>query len=125
MKENYLNQTPHNIQEIIKLSRDKSNYKNRIKAIEEFGKYKCRQSIDKLWRLMISDKVHSVQRLAFRQLKLFDEDVKLPRKKKGHLIKDIDKKLIKVHASFKNDTNVKFHHVVPFPTAILSENLYS
>lgn len=104
MKENYTELTPSNIQEIIKLSRDKSNYKNRIKAIEEFGKYKCRQSIDKLCKLMISDKVYSVQRLAFEKLQNFSEDVKLPRKRKGHLIKDINKKLIKVHASFKNDT---------------------
>jgi len=116
MKENYVEETPQNIQEIIILSRDKSNYKNRIKAIEEFGKYKCRQSIDKLWRLMISDKVYSVQRLAFQKLQNFGEEVKLPRKRKGHLIKDINKKLIKVHASFKNDTYTLMDFKIAFKT---------
>lgn len=98
---NYIEETPQNIQEIIKLSKDKSNYKNRIKSIEQLGKYKCQQSIDKLWRLMISDKVYSVQRFAFEKLQNFGENVKLPRKRKGHLIKDINNKLIKVHVLLK------------------------
>ncbi|WP_216658188.1 hypothetical protein [Arcobacter acticola] len=113
---NYIEETPQNIQEIIKLSRDKSNYKNRIKSIEQLGKYKCQQSIDKLWRLMISDKVYSVQRFAFEKLQNFGENVKLPRKRKGHLIKDINNKLIKVHASFKNDTYTLMDFKIAFKT---------
>jgi len=93
-----------------------SNYKNRIKSIENFGKYKCQQSIDKLWRLMISDRVYSVQRLAFQKLENFGEDVKLPKKRKGHLIKDINNKLIKVHASFKNDTYTLMDFKIAFKT---------
>ncbi len=103
MSKTYTEATPANIEELIKLSNDKLNYKNRLKAIEGFGKWKCRQSIDKLWRLMISDKVYSVQRNSFLKLQLFGEKVKLPKKKKGHLVKDINKKLLKIYASFKSD----------------------
>lgn len=104
MNKNFTEETPSNIDDIIKLSRDKSNYKNRLLAVEKFGKYKCRQSIDKLWRLMISDKVFCVQEQAFRKLQNLGEDVKLPKKRKGHLIKDINSKLLKVHISLKSDS---------------------
>ena len=83
MNKNFTEETPSNIDDIIKLSRDKSNYKNRLLAVEKFGKYKCRQSIDKLWRLMISDKVFCVQEQAFRKLQNLGEDVKLPKKRNG------------------------------------------
>lgn len=110
---------PHNIDELIQLSRDKTNYKNRLKAVDGLGKWKCRQSIDKLWRLMISDKVYSVQRQAFLKLQQFGEKVRLPKKKKGHLVKDINKKLITVHKKFNssnytiNDFKKKFQEIYP------------
>lgn len=103
MKQEYTESTPSNINESIKLSNDKTNFKNRLKAVEELGKWKCQQSIDKLWRLMISDKVYSVQRNSFLKLQLFGEKVKLPKKKKGHLIKDINRKLLNIYASFHSD----------------------
>lgn len=53
----------------------------------QLKKFKCRQSIDILWRLMINDKVYAVQHDAFLALQAFGEDVKLPRKKKGILLK--------------------------------------
>jgi hypothetical protein len=97
----------------------KVSYKNRLKAVEEFGKWKCRQSIDKLWRLMISDKVYLVQNQAFLKLQQFGENVKLPKKKKGHLIKDINDKLINIHKKFNtgnytiNDFKKKFQEIYP------------
>lgn len=87
------NRTPENIEIFKKRAADRTSYKNRLGAVEELGKFKCQQSKDILWRLMISDKVHAVQHLAFLKLQAFGEDVKLPRKSKGHLIKDINKKL--------------------------------
>jgi hypothetical protein len=119
MMQKYSNSTPPNIDDLLKLSRDKTNYKNRLKAVEELGKWKCRQSIDKLWRLMISDKVYSVQRNAFLKLQLFGEKVKLPKKKKGHLVKDINKKLLKIYNTFQaeeytlTDFKLKFKQEYP------------
>lgn len=114
MNKNFIEKTPSDIDDIIKLSRDKSNYKNRLLSVERFGKYKCRQSIDKLWRLMISDKVFCVQEQAFRKLQNFGENVKLPKKRKGHLIKDINSKLLKVHTSLKSDTYTLTDYKVAF-----------
>lgn len=88
--------TPENIEALKKQAADKTSYKNRLAAVEELGNFQCQQSKDILWRLMINDKVDAVQHRAFLKLQAFGEDVKLPRKKKGHLVKDINKKLAKV-----------------------------
>lgn len=85
--------TPDNIEALKKQAADKSSHKIRLAAVDELGKYKCRQSIDILWRLMMQDKVYAVQEQSFRKLQAFGETVKLPRKQKGHLIKDVNKKL--------------------------------
>ncbi|WP_394753321.1 HEAT repeat domain-containing protein [Crenothrix sp.] len=87
------NHTPENIETLKKQASDRTNYKNRLNAVEGLGNFKCQQSTDILWRLMIHDKVHAVQKLAFLKLQAFGENVKLPRKPKGHLVKDINKKL--------------------------------
>ena len=63
---------------------------------------------------MISDKVFCVQEQAFRKLQDFGENVKLPKKRKGHLIKDINSKLLKVHTSLKSDTYTLTDYKVAF-----------
>ena len=97
-------QTPENIEELKKLAATKTSYQTRLTAIQQLRKYKCRQSIDILWRLMMQDKVYVVQEEAFRALQRFGEDVKLPRKNKGHLVKDINKRLERVKNSFKGES---------------------
>ncbi len=104
MNNKFENAIPENIEALKKQANDKTSYQNRLNAVDELGKYKCLQSKDILWRLMINDKVHSVQHRAFIKLQAFGEDVKLPRNKKGHLIKDINKILLKV----KNKLNPNF-----------------
>ena len=111
-------QIPPNIDELVIKARDKSNYNNRLIVVEELGKFKCRQSIDVLWRLMMNDKVYIVQEQAFRKLQAFGEDVKLPRKKKGLVVKDINKKLMKVRNSLKSgftasEFNAKLQELYP------------
>ncbi|EPS3610731.1 HEAT repeat domain-containing protein, partial [Vibrio cholerae] len=100
---NFKVEIPDNIDELKKSAADKTSYKHRLQAVESLGEYKCQQSKDILWRLMINDKVYAVQEAAFRKLQAFGEDVKLPKKKKGHLIKDINKKLGKVRDSLGGD----------------------
>lgn len=111
-------EVPTNVDELKVLASDRTSYKNRKIAIESLGKYKCQQSKDILWRLMISDKVHSVQYAAFIKLQAFGEDVKAPKKKKGHLVKDINKKLGKVKNSLQEnfsseEFNEKFKTMYP------------
>lgn len=112
------NKTPDNIEVLKKQAADKTSYKNRLEAVDELGKFKCQQSKDILWRLMINDKVYAVQHRAFLKLQAFGEQVKLPRKKKGHLVKDINKKLGRVErempASFTpEEFNEKFKALYP------------
>ncbi len=90
------NVTPENIEALKKQASDKTSYKNRLTAVESLGNFKCQQSKDILWRLMNNDKVYAVQELSFRKLQAFGENVKLPKKQKGNLVKDIEKKLGKV-----------------------------
>lgn len=97
------NETPENIEELKKLASQKTSYKSRLDAVYKLREYKCRQSIDILWRLMMQDKVYAVQEEAFRALQKFGEAVKLPRKKKGHLVKDINKRIEKTRNSFKQE----------------------
>ena len=108
---------PENIEALKRQASDKTSYKSRLEAAEELGKFKC-QSKDILWRLMINDKVYAVQELSFRKLQAFGEDVKLPRKKKGQLVKDINKKLGKVLGSMggeylEAEFNQKFKELYP------------
>jgi hypothetical protein len=89
-------ETAPNIDELKRMAATKSDANLRLQAVEELGKWKSRQSIDILWRLMINDLVYEVQHASFLRLQAFGEDVKLPRKAKGNLIKQIDKKVEKV-----------------------------
>lgn len=109
---------PPNIDELKVLANDKSSYKNRKIAIESLGKYKCQQSKDILWHLMINDKIHPVQNAAFIKLQAFGEDVKLPSKKKGKTVKDIDQKIGRVRNSLQGEFspeefNEKFQVMYP------------
>ena len=90
-----------NIDDLKKMAATKSDANLRLQAVEELGKWKSQQSIDILWRLMMNDLVYEVQNAAFLRLQSFGEQVKLPRKAKGNLIKQIDKKIEKVLKSIE------------------------
>jgi len=112
------NKTPENLEALKRKAADKTSYKVRLEAVEELGNFKCRQSIDILWGLMINDKVHGVQHRAFMKLQAFGEKVKLPRKPKGHLIKNVNKQLEKVLAAIggtysSEEFNRKFQELYP------------
>lgn len=106
-KVQWTEQTPENIDELKKKAGNKNNYHDRLNAINSLKKFKCRQSIDILWRLMMNDLVYTVKEEAFRALQAFGEKVTLPRKKKGHLIKDINKKVIAVGNTFNGDFEIE------------------
>lgn len=99
-------ETPKNIDNLKKMAATKSDAILRLKAVEELGKWKCPQSIDILWRLMLHDLVYEVQNASFLRLQSFGLQVKLPKKTKGNLIKQIDKKIEKVLKSI--DGQVSF-----------------
>ena len=102
----FIETTPENIEELKKQAKNKTDYKIRLQTVEILGKHKCRQSIDVLWHLMMNDKIHSVQHAAFLKLQAFGENVKLPRKKKGKPVKDINKKIKKIRNTFGADFSI-------------------
>ncbi|MCZ2258317.1 HEAT repeat domain-containing protein [Sporosarcina sp. G11-34] len=85
------NELPPNYEELKKSANRNSNWKERLEAIEELGQWKHKRTIDVLTHRMINDTVYKVQEAAFNKLEQFGEDVELPPRKKGDLIKDATK----------------------------------
>lgn len=76
-----------------------SSWRERLEAVEELGKWKHKQIIDLLTHRMNNDAVYPVQEAAFRKLKQFGEDIQLPPRKKGDLIKGVTKILVRIKKS--------------------------
>lgn len=90
---------PANYEELKKSANRKSNWRERLDAIEELGQSKNKQVIDILTHIMNSDSVYKVQEAAYRQLKRLGEDVQLPPRKKGELVKGLTKILVRIKKS--------------------------
>lgn len=90
---------PENYEELKKQANRTSNWRERLEAVEELGHWKNQQIIDILMRLMNNDAVYKVQEAAFRKLEQFGEDVELPPRKKGDLVKDVTKILLRIKKS--------------------------
>lgn len=93
------NELPPNYEEVKKSINRTSNWRERLDAVEELGQWKNKQTIDLLKRVMIGDAVYQVQEAAFRKLKDFGEDVQMPPRKKGDLIKGATKILVRIKKS--------------------------
>ena len=98
-KTNEKSALPENYEELKKQANRTSNWKDRMDAVEELGHWKNKQVIDILMRLMNHDPVNKVQEAAYRKLKKLGEDVVLPPKKKGDLVKDVSKILLRIKKS--------------------------
>lgn len=90
---------PENYAELKKQANRTSSWRDRLDAVEELGHWKNQQIIDILTRLMNNDSVYKVQETAFRQLKKMVADVELPARKKGDLVKDLTKILVRIKKS--------------------------
>jgi hypothetical protein len=90
---------PANYEELKKAANRTSNWRVRLDAVEELGQWKNNQTTDVLIHRMVNDTVYKVQEAAFRNLKEFGEDVQLPSRKKGELIKGATKILLRVKKS--------------------------
>ena len=93
------NELPPNYEELKRSVNRASNWRERLEAIEELGQWKHNRVIDVLSHRMINDPVYKVQEAAYRNLQKLGEDVELPPKKKGELIKDATKVLFRIKKS--------------------------
>ena len=90
---------PENYEELKKQATRTSSWRDRLDAIEELGKWKDKKVIDLLTRTMNNDDVFKVQEAAFRRLNKLGEDVQLPPRKKGELVKGVTKILLRIKKS--------------------------
>jgi len=93
------NELPANYEQLKAAANRTSNWKERLDAVEELGQWKHKQVIDVLTHRLHHDAVHKVQEAAFHKLKQFGEDVQLPPKKKGEIIKGTAKILVRIKKS--------------------------
>jgi hypothetical protein len=90
---------PSNYEELKKSANRLSNWRERLDAVEELGQWKDKQTINLLTHRMKSDTVYKVQEAAFHKLKELGEDVQIPPRKKGDLIKGAPKILLRIKKS--------------------------
>ncbi|WP_438448048.1 HEAT repeat domain-containing protein [Gorillibacterium sp. sgz5001074] len=76
-----------------------SSWRERLRAVEELGKWKTEQTISVLQHRLEQDPVYQVQEAAYRKLKGLGVEAKLPPRKKGELIKGAGKVMVRVRKS--------------------------
>ncbi|TWT25095.1 HEAT repeat domain-containing protein [Planomicrobium sp. CPCC 101110] len=101
--QNKKNNLPPNYEELKKAANRTANWKERLAAVEELGKWKSEQTIDLLTHRMEHDPVYQVQEAAYDALKNFGENVHLPERKTRELIKDTSKVLLRIKKSLPAD----------------------
>jgi hypothetical protein len=97
--DNVKGELPPNYEELKKSANRTANWRERLKAVEELGQWKNKQTIDILQRIVENDAVYKVQEAAFLQLQKFGEDIPTPIRKKGDLIKGVTKILLRIKKS--------------------------
>lgn len=92
------NELPENYDEL-KAAANRSNWRERLDAVEELGQSSHPKIIDVLTHRLNNDSVYTVQEAAYRKLKALGEDVQLPAQKKGDPIKGTAKILVRIKKS--------------------------
>ena len=94
---------PANFDELKRSINRTANWRERLDAIEELGKWNARETIELLEHSMMGDAVYKVQEAAFRQLQALGEAVTMPERRKGDAVKDTKKILVRIKKSLPKD----------------------
>ncbi|CQR52750.1 HEAT repeat domain-containing protein [Paenibacillus sonchi] len=97
------NGLPENYEELKKAAGRSADWRARLEAVEELGRFNHKQIIDILNRLMVSDPVYTVQEAAYEKLKAFGEEVTVPSKNKAELFRGISKIVLRIKKSLPRD----------------------
>lgn len=62
----YLNETPKNINDLLKMANDRTNWKHRLEAVHKMKKYDCDLVREKLAYLALHDRVFIVKKEAYK-----------------------------------------------------------
>lgn len=92
----FIKDTPANIDVLVKMAGDKTSWENRLTAVNELGKYDCRQSRDVLTRVALHDRVFEVKEVAYHYAQGLGivkngKPLRLGKKDIGYSPKDIKK----------------------------------
>ncbi|SDX96772.1 HEAT repeat domain-containing protein [Paenibacillus sp. CF384] len=90
---------PVSYEELKKAAGRTSNWRERLRAVEELGQLGGEQATLLLKRIAQSDMTHQVQAAAHRVLKELGEDVQVPARKTGELVKGVNKILVRIKKS--------------------------
>jgi hypothetical protein len=90
---------PENFNELKKSIHRTSNWRERLDAIEELGRWKSKETIGLLQQRLADDPVYKIQEAAYRKLKAWGENVSMPERKKWELVKDTKKVLVRIKKS--------------------------
>lgn len=90
-----------NYNELKKAANRTSDWRARVEAIEELGKYP--EAIGVLKGILKNDPVLRVQEAAQRQLKGLGETVQIPKREAGDLVPGITKLLVRIKKSLPKD----------------------
>ncbi len=99
----YKEEMPPNYDELKKAANRMANWKERLAAVEELGKWKTEQTTSILLNRMKNDPVYQVQEAAYDMLQNFGENVEMPERNEYELIKDTDKVLVRIKKSLPAD----------------------
>ncbi|WP_280770838.1 HEAT repeat domain-containing protein [Salipaludibacillus daqingensis] len=94
---------PENLAELKKSINRKSNWRERLDAVEELGEWKDRETMELLKHSMLGDPVYKVQLAAYEKLKALGEQVSKPEYKNEDPIKGTKKILIRIKKSLPAD----------------------
>jgi hypothetical protein len=94
---------PENLAELKKSINRKSNWRERLDAVEELGQWKNRETIELLKHSMEGDPVYKVQLASYEKLKTLGEEVSKPENKNEDPIKGTIKILIRIKKSLPAD----------------------
>ncbi|TVY08613.1 HEAT repeat domain-containing protein [Paenibacillus cremeus] len=94
---------PDNYEQLKTAANRTSSWRERLTAVEELGKWNTPQTIDVLKHRLMNDTVYPIQEAAFRKLRALGEDIQLPARKKGELIKGVNKVLVRIKKSLPDE----------------------
>jgi hypothetical protein len=94
---------PPNYDQLKQASNKTSNWKERLGAVEELGKWNHPGVVGVLTHRMNNDPVYRIREAAYRKLRAFGSDVQPPVRKPGDLIPNLTKTLVRIKKSLPKD----------------------
>lgn len=111
------------MRELIKMAKNECNWRERKSAVEKLKNHHTKETEKIIVNIALHDPVFKVKNAAFLvaqswNVKINNKPIRLTKKKKGNLVKDIHKKLKRVKDSFDNEFSIdefkeKFKEMYP------------